>query len=169
MKKDIFIDNNIAKDFASPPDEEYKQLIRWLLEYDEEQEENNAYLVVSNGLIQEYMRSARAARSATSITAIVAKLTREGRLQKITNQQIKAFQQKHFTKKVQKKLICNCEDRNLMPVVFLSERKYVLTIDVKFANDLINFPKFGKLVVVADHPGKLDYTKDIITDENEEL
>lgn len=30
MKKDIFIDNNIASKFSNPLDPEYKKLIKWL-------------------------------------------------------------------------------------------------------------------------------------------
>jgi len=33
MKKDIFIDNNIAKNFTNPLDGEYKKLVQWLMRY----------------------------------------------------------------------------------------------------------------------------------------
>ena len=36
--KDIFIDNNIAKNFGNPMDEEYQKLIRWLQKFDEDKD-----------------------------------------------------------------------------------------------------------------------------------
>lgn len=47
-KKDIFIDNNITKNFANPLDPEYKKLIKWLMAFDEQDKAKNAYLVISN-------------------------------------------------------------------------------------------------------------------------
>lgn len=67
------------------------------MNYDEKTIINNAYLVVSNKLLAEYQRFSGTATSATNITIIIAKLTREGRLVKISNQAIKAFKQQHFT------------------------------------------------------------------------
>jgi hypothetical protein len=62
MKKDIFIDNNIAKNFTNPLDPEYVKLIKWLLAYDEVPEGSpdyiNAHLAVSKKLLVEYYRSA---------------------------------------------------------------------------------------------------------------
>ena len=46
MKKDIFIDNNIACRFSNPMDPEMKKLIAWIMEY-EEGSHNNAMLVVN--------------------------------------------------------------------------------------------------------------------------
>ena len=99
MRKDIFIDNNITKNFANPLDSEYKKLIQWLMAYSSEKKEKNAYLMVSNKLIAEYQRTAGLSASATNITIIIAKMTREGRLVKITNEQIKEFKREYFTKK----------------------------------------------------------------------
>ena len=151
MLKDIFIDNNIAKNFCNPLDPEYKKLIQWLM-FD-----SAAYLVISNKLIAEYQRSASQSPSTTNITIIIAKLQREGRLLKITNEQIKIFKQKHFTKKVIKNLTCNQEDRDHIPVVMLSHRKYVLALDKKFTFDLLNFPSFK--VTVCAKPQDLTYDR----------
>ncbi len=74
MKKDIFIDNNIAKNFSNPIDNEYKKLIRWLMKNDLEQPEQNAYIVVSQKLINEYSRSSTNAKSLTTITVIISKM-----------------------------------------------------------------------------------------------
>ena len=80
MKKDIFIDNNIAsKYFSTPTDEEYKKLIEWLATYSKD-EQNDAYLVVSPYLIREYNESNRNARSETNILNILIELTKQGRL-----------------------------------------------------------------------------------------
>jgi hypothetical protein len=140
--KDIFIDNNIASRFTNPLDPEYKKLIKWLMEYDEDKPEQNAYLVVSNKLLKEYYASAQHASTATSIPVIIDALTRQGRKITITNEEIKTFKQKHFTKKNEKKMRCNNEDREHMPVVFLSTRKYALAIDDAFVYDLTHFPSF---------------------------
>ncbi len=156
-RKDIFIDNNIAKNFSNPLDPEYKKLIQWLITYNSEQIEsdNNAHLVVSNKLIAEYQRTTRNAASLTNIVVIISKLTREGRLIKISNQEIKDFKQQFFTKKVEKKLTCNSEDRDHIPVVLLSIRKYALSLDDKFVYDLRNFPGFT--VLAEQRPEDLPY------------
>jgi hypothetical protein len=135
MKKDIFIDNNIAKNFSNPMDEEYITLIRWLML-------GNAYLVVSNKLLMEYGRTVSYTSGGSNIFIIIDKLTREGRLIKITNIEIKEFKREHFTKKVIKTLRSNKEDRDHIPVVLLSHRKYALSLDNHFIYDLVHFPGF---------------------------
>ena len=40
MKKDIFIDNNIASKFSNPQDKEYIKLTQWLLYFDGTDVEN---------------------------------------------------------------------------------------------------------------------------------
>ncbi len=87
--KDIFIDNNIAKNFVNPMDEEYKKLIRWLLKYDEEKDPEKAYcafLVLSKKLLHdEYMKSSRDCAEVTGIQAIVNVMTEQGRINPISN------------------------------------------------------------------------------------
>lgn len=158
MKRDIFIDNNIASKFANPADPTYKELIQWLIENHEipdDQEDDRAFLVVSNKLLVEYIRSCKDATGATSIPMIISILTKDGRLVRITNQQIKDFKAKFFTKAVEKRLQSNNEDREHIPVVLLSERKYALTYDDNFKNDLDNFPGFK--VLVKKRPEDLPY------------
>lgn len=121
MKKDIFIDTNIACRFTNPMDPEMKKLIAWIMKYDENSQDN-AVLVVSDKLLHEYLASCTGAYGTTSIPMIVNKLTQEGRLTKISNDNIKAFQKMYFTKRVKKVLRSNNEDRNHIPVVLLSER-----------------------------------------------
>ena len=156
MRKDIFIDNNIAKNFNNPLDPEYKKLIRWLMAY-KENSSKNAYLMVSHKLILEYTGTASLSASGTSIIAIIQKMTREGRLVKIKDKQIKEFQRIHFTKQIERKLknIRIKKDRDHIPVVLLSERKYALSLDDKFINDLRNFPGF--VVIAEKRPQDIRY------------
>jgi hypothetical protein len=81
--KDIFVDTNVAKNFANPQDYEYRKFIRWLLQYDESNVGKNAYLAMSNKLLAEYGRTVGYPHSMTNIIIIVAKCTQEGRLNKI--------------------------------------------------------------------------------------
>ncbi|ELS33657.1 MULTISPECIES: hypothetical protein [Pseudanabaena] len=158
-RKDIFIDNNIAKNFSNPLDPEYKQLIKWLIEFDANPKNmyKNAHLVVSNKLLNEYLRTMGNATLGNNILRIIDTLTKQGRLIKISNEQIKEFQREHFTNKVKKRLVSNKEDREHIPVVLLSDRKYALTLDEKFTDDLINFPSFT--ATVGKKPSDIPYDK----------
>src|SRR3712207_1348275 len=118
--KDLFIDTNVASRFTNPLDPEYKKLTSWLLEYDKDNPDNNAYLVVSKKLLGEYYASARNANSATSIPVIIDKLLREGRIVTISNEQIKKFQRLYFSKKIIRSLRSSNEDREHIPTVLLS-------------------------------------------------
>ena len=60
MKKDIFIDNNIACRFSNPMDPEMKKLIYWIQKY-VAGSEDNAILVVSQKLLNEYFASCKGA------------------------------------------------------------------------------------------------------------
>lgn len=157
MKKDIFIDNNIAKNFSNPMDEEYKRLIRWLMTYDPGNSSVNAILVVSNKLLAEYNRTAMNATTGTNSHVIINKLMSEGRLVKISNPAIKEFKQKFFSKKTEKSLRSNKADHDHIPVVLLSDRKYALSLDDNFIYDLRHFPGFT--VLVEKRPEKLPYDK----------
>ena len=158
MKKDIFIDNNIAKNFSNPVDSEYKKLIEWLMKFnsdDIENKDNYAHLVVSNKLLKEYSASNRNAASSTNISVIINSLIAQGRLIKISNENIKDFKARYFTKTIEKRFKCNVEDQEHIPVVLLSNRKYALTYDDSFTNDLLNFPGF--VVKVEKRPEHLPY------------
>jgi hypothetical protein len=138
-------------------DAEYKKLVRWLMKYDKNNLTLNAYLVVSNKLLAEYHRTVSSARLSTNITFIIDKLTREGRLVKYRNQEIKEFQRKKFKKTIVKKLRSNKKDHDHIPVVLLSDRKYALSIDDNFIYDLENFPGFT--VRAEKRPERLPYDK----------
>ena len=155
MQKDIFIDSGVAKNFARPKNPEYKKLISWLIKYDTSSPGNNAHLVVSQKLIVEYKNSAGGCYSSTNIAVIVDRLMSQGRLLKKTNKEIKEFKQKHFTKKVEKKLCCNNEDRDYIPVIMLSNRQYALISDKNFLEDVINFPRFNG--IACRKPQELPY------------
>jgi hypothetical protein len=156
-KKDIFIDNNIAKNFANPLDPEYKKLIKWLKKFNYDSNNRNAYLMVSNKLLFEYVATSGNSLSSNSIIAIIGELTKQGRLIKISNEQIKEFKQKYFTNKVKRRLTSNKEDQEHIPVVLLSDRKYALTLDEKFTDDLLNFPSFN--ATVGKKPSDIPYDK----------
>lgn len=158
MRRDIFIDNNIACRFSNPLDANMKELLAWLMDnhtIQEGDEDDRAILVVSNKLLGEYCRSCGGAYGTTSIPVLINQLVQEGRLMKISNEQIKEFKHQYFTKKVVKHLQSNTEDRDHIPVVLLSERKLALTQDQKFAADLQSFPGFT--VIVSNRPENISY------------
>ncbi len=154
-KKDLFIDNNIAKNFSNPLDPEYKKLIRWLQKYDPAHKANNAALVVSNKLLVEYTATSGMSKSPTNIGTIIDRLTRQGRLNKISNRDIKEFKRLKFSKKVVRHLTCNSKDRDHIPVILLSIRKYALSLDEPFIYDLLHFP--GYIVIICRRPQDLPY------------
>jgi hypothetical protein len=155
-KKDIFIDTNKVKGFSNPLNIEYKKLLIWLKESNDDN--NEAYLVVSKKLLGEYKRTMGHAASGNNIAGIIDLLTRQGRINEISNDQIKEFQREYFTKTVERKLLSNEEDRELIPVVLLSDRKYALTSDKKFTKDLEKtFAKFKP--TVGKTPSDIPYDK----------
>ena len=159
MKKDIFIDNNIASRFKNPADPEYIKLRDWLIHYEEikeGEEDKNAHLVVSHKLLGEYSRSNQNVKDGQNIIVIIARLQKQGRLIFVKNQDIKDFQQVHFTKKTEKRLSCNEEDKEHIPVVLLSHRKYALNIDDAFVTDILNFPGFRALA--CKRPEEMPYS-----------
>lgn len=153
--KDLFIDTNIASRFANPMDPEYKKLLAWIFTYDPANPAENACLVVSKKLLGEYYASARHAPQATAIPAIIDMLVRQGRQILVTNDQIKEFKHHHFSKAIIKKLRSNQQDREHIPVVMLSHRKFALAIDSNFIYDLTHFPGF--IVRAEKRPEDLPY------------
>lgn len=157
MKKDIFIDNNVATRFSNPQDKEYIKLTTWLLEYDSKavDKDNFAHLVVSQKLLVEYLRSAYNCKAGTSIPIIIGKLQQQNRLIIIKNKDIASFKKEHFTKAIERKFTCNAQDRDLIPVILKSNRKFVLTYDQNFTDDLMTFPGFT--VLVKKRPEDIPY------------
>lgn len=158
MKKDLFIDNNIAKNFSNPQDEEYIKLTKWLIKFnssDIENKDNYAHLVVSQKLLVEYLRTSMGATSDTAIPIIIEKMQREGRLIMISNQQIKDFKSAYYSKAVERNLRSNKEDKEHIPLVLLSDRKFALSYDDNFTYDLKHFAGFT--VRVEKRPEDLPY------------
>ncbi len=155
--KDIFIDTNIVKNFNNPLDPEYKKLITWLQHTKGPTipKEEQAHLVISQKLLNEYNRSCGTQLGATNILILIALLQREGRLNNINQKLVDDFRQRHFTARIESKLQCNNEDRKLIPVVLLSHRKMALTLDQNFSKDLFAFR--GYTPTVASRPEKLPY------------
>ncbi len=153
--KDIFIDNNVAKNFANPLDPEYKKLVAWLKAYNGNNHLGNAYLAVSKKIIVEYKKTCGASLSDNAIVAIVDLFTRQGRLNNITNDQIKDFRARYFTKKICRHLRSNWKDHDHIPVVLLSYRKLAISIDDKFVHDVLHFPGFQAIAVKK--PQDLNY------------
>ena len=155
MMKDIFIDDNIAKNFANPADPEYIKLIIWLLDYSANPNQD-AYLVVSVKLLEEYAGTVGLCKYAQNIGVIVDKLNSQGRLVKKNNKEIRDFRDKHYTKRICNRLTCSTNDQNYhIPTVLLSNRRYALSIDNNFVNDLKSFPGFN--VTVAKRPQHINY------------
>jgi hypothetical protein len=152
--KDIFIDNNVASRFSRPADEEYKNLIRWLLIHKRDID-NDAYLLFSKKLEKEYLDSSQHAKSFTSIPYIIEILRRQERLKEFSNKEIDDFLTTYATKKVRRKLREIKKDWNHLPLVMLSDRKMAITIDDDFLYNLNNFPGFT--VITAKRPENIDY------------
>jgi hypothetical protein len=126
---DIFIDNNVAKNFANPLDDEYKELIKWLFDV--------GWLVVSKKLLIEYSRTCGMSTAATNIGAIINQLTRNGRLNNISNADLANLK---FKPRIEKSLRCNHSDRDHLKTVLLSDRRYAISLDNKLRHDINNYP-----------------------------
>lgn len=160
--KDIFIDNNVAKNFATPLDSNYKDLIKWLNEFDADIVEkdpkkigNYAHLVVSQKLLVEYLKSSRNCSKPNAIPSIINRLTIQGRLIKKTKTEIEAFKKKYFSKKIENGLLSNKEDHCHIVTVLISKRKLCLTYDDNLTADLTVFP--GHSVTVEKRPENVNY------------
>ncbi len=150
---DIFIDNDAAKKFVNPPNQHYKDLIKWLLTCHDDSSKD-AYLVTSQKQLVEYLRSNHDCSKPSSIPVIVNKLISEGRLYKKTPKELKEFIQK-IPKKVERRLRSNQDDRYHIATVLLSNRKYALSLDNNLRYDIENFPKFNALA--RDCPSLIPY------------
>jgi len=158
MKKDIFIDTNIACKFSVIENKEDLKLVNWLLTYDSDNELKDdiyAYLVVSKKLLNEYLGSSKDATSLTNIANIIGEMQKQGRLSMFSKQQIEQFQNKYFKKHI--KLRSNKKDWDHIPIILMSDRKYVLTLDENFTYDLLNFPGYKDKVGVEKQPENLPY------------
>lgn len=150
---DIFIDNDfIVLNFHSP-DEDVLKFIQWL--YDEEGLENKAHLILSQKLYNEYVSSSSPKPAYTNILTICSVMLSQGRLLKVSNEEIRKFKDTHMPNKIHKKLTCNKKDREHIPIILLSNRKMGITNDKALKADLQNFKGFNTFI--EDHPKKLNY------------
>lgn len=162
MMKDIFIDNCVAKNFSTPIDDNYKELIKWINNFDEDLVESEperigefAHLVVTQKLLVEYSNSSKNCALPNAIPSIIDRLTRQGRLIKKKKTEINEFYRLFVTKRIKKTLLSNIEDHCHIATILLSERKICLTYDVNLTSDLMNFPGFN--VLVEKRPENLSY------------
>jgi hypothetical protein len=144
MPNDIFVDNNVAKNFCNPVDPNYKNFIKWLFE--------DGHLVVTNKILTEYVSSTGGSISPTNIVIIIARLTRDGRLIKLSRQQLDEFV---FNRRIERVLRSNRKDHPHIKAVLLSNRKLALSLDDNFRYDLNNFP--GHQAVARKRPEELNY------------
>lgn len=142
MRKDIFIDTNIACGFAKPSSDSV-MFLNWLSE--------NGYLMVSSKLLTEYKKTC----NIQLFTTVINKLQINNRLVDVSNNQIKEFIKNNITKKVRNRLQSNHEDWNHIPLVLLSNRKIAITNDVRFSHDLKIIP--GYAPVVSPSIEEIDY------------
>jgi hypothetical protein len=139
--KDIFIDNCIIKFVKTPVDEKYKLFVTWL--------NTEGALVTSNKLIQEYYSGDN------TLQVIIDRLTREGRINKIKNDELKRF---NFTKTQINSLRSKSNDLEHLKAVLLSYRKIAISIDTNFIHDINNYPKLERIKpTAADCPTKINY------------
>ncbi|WP_113661468.1 hypothetical protein [Pedobacter nanyangensis] len=160
--KDIFIDNNVAKNFSNPLDNEYKKLIEWIINYDEsivavepDKKKDFAHLVVNQKLLTEYLRSSYNCFHSTSMPMIIALLTRQGRLIKHNNSLIGELKSQLFSKKILRNILSNEEDHCHICTIIQSNRKKALTYDENLTIDLKSFPNYN--IEVSDRPEKIGY------------
>jgi hypothetical protein len=155
MIKDIFIDTNCAVKLNNPIAEDYKELFRWLVR--RKFDGDDPVLVVSQKLLVEYSRSCGDIPKSQNFPLILDLLLKDGRRPCVKKIEIQNFKIKHFSKAIQRKLQSNFEDRDLIPVILLSQRKYALCGDNNLSKDLILFNKFN--VVVSSNPSDIPYDK----------
>lgn len=158
MLKDIFIDNDtLVHNFTVSASNDYKKLMEWLKQYDEDSPEDNAYLIISNKFQAEYGRSFAHAGPDNTVVAIIDQLTREERLKKKDNREIRIFMQEHFKNRVVRNLRSNRQDWDHIAVVMLSNRRYALTADNNLCYDINHFQGFDALA--ACDPQHIPYDK----------
>jgi len=143
--KDIFVDNNIAKNFCNPMDPAYKTFIKWLIA--------EGHLVLTNKIINEYMRTCASNTSDSNMAVIVGKLIADGRANFINNEKLKELKIKP---KVKKGLRSNVQDHDHIKAVILSVRKMAVCGDINLCYDLSNFP--GLTATVSHRPENVPYS-----------
>lgn len=146
MKKDLFVDNNIAKNFKNPADPEYQKLMKWLF--------FEGHLVLTHKLNMEYLASNQG-NFGQSIITIINQLTIDGRLVKISTEEMKALT---FPKSLEKKCQKLNKDYWHLKAILLSNRKIALIIDKAFRDAVNSHPKYdGVQAYAVARPEEIDY------------
>lgn len=146
MIKDIFIDNNVAKNFKNPVDPHYKKLIDWLYE--------TGHLVLSQKLLKEYHDSNRG-NWGQSIITIINRLTKDERLVSISNDQMESLR---FPKRLDEKYQRLNKDYWHIKAILLSNRKVAIIIDSAFREAINAHPKHESIKAFAvSRPEEIDY------------
>ncbi|CAN5244421.1 hypothetical protein BH09BAC4_BH09BAC4_49670 [soil metagenome] len=146
MIKDLFVDNNVAKNFKNPADPEYQKLMTWLFK--------EGHLVLTPKLLAEY-HSSNQGNFGQSITTIINQLTISGRLVRISTEEMKAIK---FSKRLDEKCLKLNKDYWHLKAILLSNRKIAIIIDKAFRDAVNNHPKFeGVQASAVVRPEELDY------------
>ncbi|GAB3223823.1 hypothetical protein [Spirosoma arcticum] len=151
MIKDLFVDNNIAKNFKNPANSEYEKLIKWLFE--------EGHLVLTQKLLKEYHDSNRG-NYGQSILSIIARLTKDERIVMVSNDQLKALT---FSKTINKKCLKLNKDYWHLKAILLSNRKMAIIIDKAFRDAVNSHPKYeGVKPQAVARPEEIDYENLIV-------
>lgn len=122
--RDVVIDTQVMRLYDTPSDLSYKELFSWLVK-------GCGKLTVSQKLLVEYCGTQN-----ILIGVLINQLQAEGRLIRIGNQQIAQIGvDKHY------QYTCNNEDIDHARLVFLSNRKKLITHDQALAKDVNGFKK----------------------------
>ncbi len=126
--KSIVIDTCIMRLYDNPIDPVYKDFFNWIT--------HDGTLIISQGLLVEYLRTGN-----KNISLLLDKLNKNNekkRLIKIDSKDLKKFKDdKNFN------YTCNTEDQMHAKLVFLSNRKKLVSQDGKLIIDINNFHKVG--------------------------
>lgn len=132
VNNDIVIDTQVMRLYDTPSDPKYKFLFTWLAN-------GCGKLAVSHKLLNEYYGTTN-----ILVGVLINKLVSEGRLLKVSNNQLKNFNlDKHY------KYTCNAKDVDHARLVFLSNRKKLITHDKPLAKDVNGFRKINKIKPTA--------------------
>jgi len=121
MTSDIVVDADFMVLLNRPPDPAHAAFFRWL--------SDRAVLALSQKLLGEYMGS-----GSDLVARLIDRLVSSGRVNRISSDSLKDFKaDRHY------KYTCNGKDRWHARLVFLSDRKKLLTGDAKLASDVSQF------------------------------
>ena len=146
MIKDLFVDNNVAKNFKNPADPEYLKLMDWLFK--------EGHLVITPKLMAEYYASNQG-NFGQSIITIINQLTIGGRLVRISTEEMKAVK---FPKRLDKERLKLNKDYWHLKAILLSNRKIAIIIDKAFRDAVNNHPMHnGVKPQAVARPEEIDY------------